>query len=163
MTARSAFSKHPGWHAPEHILALVRTYADKFVLLAEDGAHYCGKFLPSPRVPLPNTISPSPFEHPTSVSSCSCSLFQPIHPGPESFHTTPFYEVAARHFEDFVAKRATLETLRVFDMGPDVLVILMHDACLLDVLEFFPKADLAGWEMNPSRKDAGDFGMISAK
>ena len=104
-------------HAPEHILALARTYADKFVLLAEDGAHHCGKFRPSPLVPLPDTISPSPFKHPTSVSSCSCSLFQPIHPNPESFHTTPFYEVAARHSEDPVAKRATLETLRVFDMA----------------------------------------------
>ena len=133
----------PG-HAPEHILAIALTYADKFVLLAEDGAHHCGKFRPSPLVPLPNTISPSPFEHPTSVSSCSCSLFQPIHPGPESFRTTPFYEVAARHFEDFVAKRATLETLRVFDMGPDVLVFLMHDACLLDVLEFFPRQTWRG-------------------
>ena len=45
--------------------------------------------------------------------------------------------------------------------GPDVLVILMHDARLLDMLEFFPKADLAGWEMNPSRKDIGRWRFLS--
>ncbi|KAF8257830.1 beta-lactamase-like protein [Lactarius quietus] len=150
----------PG-HTADHIMALARTSADKFVLLSGDGAHHCGEFRPSPVTPLPETISPSPFEHPTSASSCPCSLFQPIHPNPESFRTTPFYEAAAHQIDDPVAKRATLDAVRAFDTSPDVLVILTHDASLLDVLEFFPKADLTGWEKQPSRKDIGRWRFLN--
>ena len=35
----------PG-HTEDHIMALARTSADKFVLLAGDGAHHCGAFRP---------------------------------------------------------------------------------------------------------------------
>ena len=150
----------PG-HTADHIMALARTSADKFVLLAGDGAHHCGEFRPSLLTPLPDTISPSPFEDSTSASSCPCSLFQSIHPSPESFRTTPFYEAAAHQVEDPVAKRATLDALRTFDRSPDVLIILTHDASLLDVLEFFPKADLTGWEKQPSRKDVGQWRFLS--
>ncbi|KAH9013498.1 hypothetical protein EDB85DRAFT_956185 [Lactarius pseudohatsudake] len=144
----------PG-HTANHIMALARTSADKFVLLAGDGAHHCGEIRPTPLTPLPDTISPAPFEPPMSSSSCPCSLFQSIHPSPESFRTTPFYEVAAHHIDDPVARRATLDAVKAFDTSPDVLVVLTHDASLLDVLEFFPKAGLAGWENQPSRKDMG--------
>ena len=63
-------------------------------------------------------------------------------------------------------RRSCRETRHVRDAqgvrhGPDVLVILTHDACLLDVLEFFHKADLAGWEMNPSRKDIGRWRFLN--
>ena len=150
----------PG-HTADHIMALARTSADKFVLLAGDGAHHCGEFRPSLLTPLPDTISPSPFEDSTSASSCPCSLFQSIHPSPESFRTTPFYEAAAHQVEDPVAKRATLYALRTFDRSPDVLIILTHDASLLDVLEFFPKADLTGWEKQPSRKDVGQWRFLN--
>ena len=150
----------PG-HTADHIMALARTSADKFVLLAGDGAHHCGEFRPSLLTPLPDAISPSPFEDSTSASSCPCSLFQSIHPSPESFRTTPFYEAAAHQVEDPVAKRATLDALRTFDRSPDVLIILTHDASLLDVLEFFPKADLTGWEKQPSRKDVGQWRFLS--
>ncbi|KAI9451978.1 hypothetical protein BJY52DRAFT_1295304 [Lactarius psammicola] len=150
----------PG-HTADHIMALGRTSADKFVLLAGDGAHHCGEFRPTPLTPLPDTISPSPLEPPTSASSCPCSLFQPIHPSPESFRTTPFYEVAAHQIDDPVARRTTLDALKAFDTSPDVLVILTHDASLLDVLGFFPKADLTGWEKQPSRKDIGRWRFLS--
>ncbi|KAH8977398.1 hypothetical protein EDB86DRAFT_3055543 [Lactarius hatsudake] len=143
----------PG-HTANHIMALARTSADKFVLLAGGTAHHGGEIRPTTLTPLPDTISPSPFEPPTSASSCPSSLFQSIHPSPESFRTTPFYEVAAHHIDDPVARRATLDAVMAFDASPDVLVILSHDASLLEVLEFFPK-DLAGWEKQPSRKDIG--------
>ncbi|KAH9069327.1 beta-lactamase-like protein [Lactarius deliciosus] len=150
----------PG-HTADHIMALARTSADKFVLLAGDGAHHCGEIRPTPLTPLPDTISPSPFEPPTSASSCPCSLFQSIHPSPESFRTTPFYEVAAHHIDDPVARRATLNAIKAFDASPDVLVVLTHDASLIDVLDFFPKADLAGWEKQPSRKDMGRWRFLN--
>jgi hypothetical protein len=150
----------PG-HTPDHIMALARTSADKFVLLAGDGAHHCGEFRPTPLMPLPETISPSPFRHPTSASVCACSLFERIHPRPESFRTTPFYEAAKPMIEDPVAYRATLDALKMFDASPDVLVILAHDASLLDVLDFFPNADLNGWEKRPSRKDIGQWRFLN--
>jgi len=150
----------PG-HTADHIMALARTSSDKFVLLAGDGAHHCGEFRPTLVTPLPDTISPSPLEPPTSASSCTCSLFQPIHPTPESFRTTPFYEVSSHQVEDPVAKRVTLDAITAFDASPDVLVILTHDASLLDVLEFFPKADLTGWEKLPSRKDIGQWRFLN--
>ena len=145
----------------DHIMALARTSADKFVLLAGESAHHGGEFRPSSLTPLPDTISPSPFEHPTSASSCPCSLFQPIHPSPESFRTTPFYETIAHQISDPVANRTTLDALTAFDASPDVLIILTHDASLLDVLEFFPKADLVGWEKPPSKKDIGRWRFLN--
>jgi len=142
----------PG-HTADHIMALARTSADKFVLLGGDCAHHCGMFRPSPLTPLPDTISPSPFEDPMSASVCPCSLFERAHPTPESFRTTPFYEPVAPMAVDPVAHRNTLDALKILDASPDVFVILAHDASLLDVVEFFPTADLAGWEKRPSKKD----------
>ena len=151
----------PG-HTTDHIMALARTFADKFVLLAGDGAHHCGEFRPTPLAPLPDTISPSPLEPPTSSAPiCPCSLFERIHPSPGSFRTTPFYEAVAMMVEDPVAHRTTLDALKAFDASPDVLVVLVNDASLLDVLEFFPKADLNGWENGPSRKDIGQWRFLN--
>ncbi|KAI9451982.1 hypothetical protein BJY52DRAFT_1295317 [Lactarius psammicola] len=144
----------------DNIIGLARTSANEFVLLAGDGAHHCGEFRPTPLTPLPDTISPSPLEPPTSASSCPCSLFQKIHPNPEPLRTTPFYEVATHQIDDPVARRATL-ALKAFDTSPDVLVILTHDASLLDVLGFFPKVDLTGWEKQPSSKDIGRWRFLS--
>ena len=45
-----------------------------------------------------------------------------------------------------MAYRATLEALEALDACPDVFVIIAHDSSLLDVLEFYPKAGLTGWE-----------------
>ncbi|KAF8267290.1 beta-lactamase-like protein [Lactarius quietus] len=150
----------PG-HTADHIMALARTSADKFVLLAGDDAHHCGEFRPSPLTPLPDSISPSPFEHPTSASVCPCSLFERIHPSPESFRTAPFYEAAAPLVDDPVAHRTTIEAIKMLDASPDVFVIIAHDASLLDVLGFFPTADLAGWEMRPSKKDVSQWRFLN--
>jgi hypothetical protein len=47
---------------------------------------------------------------------------------------------------DPVASQATLGALKSFDASPDVFVIIAHDSSLLDILEFYPKAELTGWE-----------------
>ncbi|KAH9015395.1 hypothetical protein EDB85DRAFT_2295631 [Lactarius pseudohatsudake] len=141
-------------------MALARTSADKFVLLAAAGTQHCSEIRPTPLTPLPDTLSPSPFKPPTSASSCPCSLFQSIHPSPESFCTTPFYQAPANDIDDPVTRRVALDAVKVFDTSQDVLVILTHDASLLEVLEFFPK-DLAGWEKQPSRKDIGRWRFLN--
>jgi len=142
-------------HTNDHVMALARTAEEKFILLGGDAAHHCGEFRPTPLLPLPESISPSPFESLKSLSSCPCSIFEPIHPlaDPKSaFGTTPFYEPAPPMVEDAVASRATLEALEALDACPNVFVIIAHDSSLLDVLEFYPKAELTGWdggERNP--------------
>jgi len=143
----------PG-HTDDHVMALARTAEEKFILFGGDTAHHCGEFRPTPLVPLPESISPSPFEPPKSHSFCPCSIFEPIHPlaDPKSaFRTTPFYEPAPPMITDAVASRATLEALKAFDACPDVFVVIAHDTSLLDVLEFYPKAELAGWEEGGER------------
>ena len=40
----------------------------------------------------------------------------------------------------------TVSKMQLFDASPDVLVIIAHDASLLDVLPFYPKGELTGWE-----------------
>jgi len=40
----------------------------------------------------------------------------------------------------------TVSKMQLFDGSPDVLVIIAHDANLLDVLPFYPKGELTGWE-----------------
>ena len=41
----------------------------------------------------------------------------------------------------------TLEQLKAFDGRDDVLIIIAHDATLLDTLEFFPK-NVNNWRVN---------------
>jgi hypothetical protein len=63
---------------------------------------------------------------------------------------------------DTVASHATLEALKVFDASPDVFVIITHDSSLLDILEFYPNAELTGWEEGGqcSAKEIGKWGFL---
>jgi hypothetical protein len=36
--------------------------------------------------------------------------------------------------------------MQLFDVSPDDLVVIAHDASLLDVLPFYPEGELTGWE-----------------
>jgi hypothetical protein len=148
----------PG-HTADHVMALARTAEEKFILLGGDTAHHCGEFRPTPLLPLPESIFPSPFGPPTgqSLSPCPGSIFEPVHRSaadPESdFRTTPFYEAAPAMHTDAVASRVTLEALKMLDASPDVLVVIAHDPSLLDILEFSPdlKAELTGWQEGGER------------
>ena len=68
----------PG-HTNNHVMALARMAEEKFVLFGGDTAR---EFRPTPLLPLPESILPSPFESPKSPappSSCLCSIFEPIY------------------------------------------------------------------------------------
>ncbi|KAH8978028.1 hypothetical protein EDB86DRAFT_3155743 [Lactarius hatsudake] len=114
----------PG-HAPEHLMALARTSADKFVLLACDAAEHVGVFRPSPLRPLPDTLSP---------------------PFAGSSRTTPFYEPTKFTMPDPAAGRATLAALQAFDASAHVFVVLAHEPLFRDSGALFPVANLARWE-----------------
>jgi hypothetical protein len=53
----------------------------------------------------------------------------------------------------------TLSRMQPFDASPDVLVIIAHDASLLDVLPFYPEGKLTGWEETGVR-DFGTWGFL---
>ena len=82
----------PG-HAPEYIMVLAHTSADKFVLLAGDIASHPGVIRPSPLRLLPESI-------PWSNSSS---------------RTKPFFELTSYIIPDPVAGRTTLDALQTFD------------------------------------------------
>ncbi|KAG8630139.1 hypothetical protein KVT40_001758 [Elsinoe batatas] len=55
-----------------------------------------------------------------------------------------FYDLAPLLQEDLAQAEETLEKMRAFDARDDVLVVLAHDASLLDVVDVFPKM-ANGW------------------
>ncbi|KAI0265701.1 metallo-beta-lactamase superfamily protein [Gloeopeniophorella convolvens] len=141
-------------HTTNHVMALARTASGKFLLLGGDAAHHAGEFRPTPLVPLPESIAPSPFDAPCGSARAVCpgAIFEHAHIAARAsgadFHTTPFYEAATPQMvEDTVAHEATLQALKEFDASPDVLTIIAHDQSLLDVLGFYPGAELNGWEV----------------
>jgi len=152
----------PG-HTNDHVMALARTAEEKFILLGGDAIHHCGEFRPTPLLPLPESIFPSPFGPPTgpSLSSCPGSLFEPIHRSAadlkSDFRTTPFYEATPMMKTDAAASHFTLEAIKTLDANPDVLVVIAHDSHLFEILEFYPnlKAELTGWEEGGERNTKG--------
>lgn len=60
-----------------------------------------------------------------------------------------------------VANRTALDALKAFGVSPDALIILTHDASLLDVLKIFPKADLARWEKQRPSKDIEQWRLLN--
>jgi hypothetical protein len=82
--------------AHDHICGLARTSEDKFIFMGGDAVHHNGEFRPNQHLPLPKSITPSPFEAPTSHSFCLGTIFEPIHPSTlassGNYKTTPFYK-----------------------------------------------------------------------
>jgi hypothetical protein len=99
---------------------------------------------------LHTSCTPSPFEAPTSHSFCLRTIFEPIHPSTltssGNYKTTPFYELNLLLNVSLPDALTTVSKMQLFDMSTEVLVIIMHNASLLDVLSFYPKGELTGWE-----------------
>ena len=141
--------------AHDHICGLARTSEDKFIFMGGDIAHHCGEFRPTPQLPLPEFITPSPFEAPTLGGVCPGALFEPIHPATISFSAdyrmTPFYELSHMMNVSLPDALTAVSNMQAFDASPDVLVVIAHDAGLLDILPFYPKGELTQWEMTGNK------------
>lgn len=88
---------------------------------------------------LPQSLPTSVLSQPDSLrpSPCPCAqLLRLMHSGGNSNNT--IYELVPFLQEDPFKARETLEKLKAFDGRDDVMVVLAHDASLLDVLDFFP-------------------------
>jgi glyoxylase-like metal-dependent hydrolase (beta-lactamase superfamily II) len=103
---------------------------DKFVFLGGDICHYPGVFRPT-------THSPLDAEAQAALYACPASFFLHVHP--EKSREKPYYRMPAHCTVDEKAAKDSIQQLCAFDANEDVLVIISHDASLIENMEFFPK------------------------
>jgi hypothetical protein len=126
-------------HTANHIMALARTTEDSFVLMAGDSCHHVGQLRPSADLPLPESIPASAVKgFSPSASTCSCAQFKPLLPTSPQLHS--FYDLSHTMHEDHVQAEETVRKVKNFDASDEVLVVIAHDASLVDVLDFYPES-----------------------
>jgi glyoxylase-like metal-dependent hydrolase (beta-lactamase superfamily II) len=140
----------PG-HAVGHISALARTTADppSFLLLGGDIAHHCGEFRPSPYMPLPDMMTPSPLSH--TGRACPGKIFAAIHP--KKSREEPFFDPVRSpegwHFAADEAKES-IDKLVEADPYDDIFPVMAHDCGLAGIVDLYPKTANAwtekGWK-----------------
>jgi hypothetical protein len=139
--------------AHDHIAGLARTSEDKFLFFGGDIAHHPGEYRPTPHLPLPTEIKPSPFEGLKSASVCPGALFESIHRTKEAggdYRTTPFYGVNPNANISLDEAQVSVDKMEVFDASLDVFLIIAHDKDMMDILPFFPKT-ITGWDETDSK------------
>lgn len=160
----------PG-HAIGHMCALARTSTDPdtFIFMGGDCAHHGGEIRPTPYLPIPNSIDPSPIPRIHS-GVCPGSLFASIHRlHPEKSPAEPFLLANSNGASDVVAARDSVIKLGEFDGHDNVFTILAHDNTVLDVVGKFPHKRANDWKKKGWREKTlwrflGDFGpAIEAK
>lgn len=132
----------PG-HAIGHICGLARVSKDpnSFIFMGGDACHHGGEFRPSEYLPLPDPLSPNPFDL-KSAKPCPGAMFEDILR--DGDNKKPFYVIARPEDGSGVAYDAdeaerTIEKVMEADANDEVLVVMAHDDSLLDVVDFFPK------------------------
>ena len=141
----------PG-HTTGHLCALCRTTTDStgqstFVFLAGDLAHHGALFRPTEFCPIPDRITPAPYDPPTASSSCPGEVYASQHrcrKGPDGevkSRTTPFCVVNPCGVvdEDPALAQQSLNKIFHFDADDHVFTIYAHDHTLLDIIDFFPE------------------------
>ncbi|KAL4792057.1 metallo-beta-lactamase superfamily protein [Aspergillus venezuelensis] len=133
-------------HTHDHLSALARTSENKFIFLGGDIAHHAGEFRPTPQMPLPDEIHPSPLESDLSspkqapLSACPGSIIERAHPRKGTdYKITPFYEPSAHINTSPPEADDAVEKLQDFDATAEVFVVIAHDADLQDILPVYPK------------------------
>lgn len=120
--------------------ALARTTADTFIFLGGDTCTHAGSFRPSPYIPLPKVVEPSPFSKPPFRPGTQCSAEAIINIHPHHTRDEPFYQTFTKAPDRNLTQLVdSVEKLTSFDALDEVLVVVAHDASLLDVIDVFPK------------------------
>ncbi|KAI1199046.1 beta-lactamase-like protein [Nemania serpens] len=139
----------PG-HCIGHMCGLARVTSnpDSFILMGGDSVHHGGELRPHPWHPLPEHISPDPFNI-TSHTPCLGEIFDKLLPdGKEAPFYKPSRKPAGPHF-DVPTMLETIEKLQGADAHDNILFVPAHDPSFLNVAEFFPKTANAfvekGW------------------
>ncbi|KAL8819508.1 MAG: hypothetical protein Q9223_002072 [Gallowayella weberi] len=124
------------------------------MFMGGDCAHHAGEFRPSPSLPLPSTIDPSPLPnlHP---KICPGSLFIPIHrlyspsarnKATDTPATEPFLQPSEGGAHDLTQCRDSVRKMSAFDGKENVLVMIAHDGHMLDVITCFPEGKANEWK-----------------
>lgn len=130
----------PG-HAVGHLCALARVGTgeqgqsdqDNFIFMGGDACHHGGEFRPTEYLPLPKILDPSPFTGKV-LSVCPGAWLQDIHHEKKS--NVPYYHVKKGFSYNDDECQRTIVKVTEFDAADNVLVIIAHDASLLE--EGFP-------------------------
>jgi glyoxylase-like metal-dependent hydrolase (beta-lactamase superfamily II) len=143
------FLDSPG-HCRGHVCGLARVTSspDSFVLMGGDAIHHGGELRPHQWHPLPESISPNPFDvgfyltaSPTA-SPCPGEVFANLLAEVGGSKTSPFYRPstgpASVHF-DVAQAVDTIKRLQEADAHNNILIVAAHDASMLHVVDFFPK------------------------
>jgi hypothetical protein len=135
----------PG-HTTGHLAALARIslasnlstkhQRDKFVFLGGDICHYPGVFRPT-------KLSPLDAEVQAASHGCPATFLLDVHP--ERSCEKPYYNMPAHCTVNEEAAEDSIRKLCEFDANEDVLIIIGHDASLIEKIEFFPKS-INAWE-----------------
>lgn len=131
----------PG-HTEHHICALCRTTEKSWVLLGGDACHNVAQLRPNRLRPLPDSVPASILGKTPPLEQCSCAYMSYL---VQRDKGGPFYGLAPGTQEDLKKAEDTVEKLKAFDGRDDVMIIIAHDATLLDVLEHFPR-DINAWK-----------------
>lgn len=146
----------PG-HTVGHIAALARVTTastssgecdkDTFVLIGGDICHYPGVFRPTKSLPLDTEVQ-------ATLHACPVSLFLDVHP--EKSHDRPYYNMPVEATVDKESADLSIQRLSAFDANADVMVIIGHDASLVDKLQFFPKT-INAWKQEKLKNYRWEF------
>ena len=133
--------KAPG-HTEHHICALCRTTEESWCLLGGDACHTIAQLRPNRFRPLPDSVPACILGRTPPPERCSCAHISRL-----VQRTTggSCYDLAPRMQEDQEKAEETVERLKAFDGRDDVMIVIAHDATLLDVLDFFPQ-DVNDWK-----------------
>ena len=145
----------PG-HAVGHLSGLARTTASPdatFMFLGGDCAHHGGEFRPTPYLPIPESLSPSPIPG-TCSGVCPGALFAHVHrlhPSPSS-STEPFLLASESAAHDIREARDSITKMGDFDAQENILTMIAHDNTMVDVVGTFPDMKANDWESKGWRK-----------
>ena len=131
----------PG-HTASHLCALCRTTEDSWLLLGGDACHSISQLRPNRFRPLPDSVPASALGRPPSRQGCSCAHMSRL---AQHDKEGSFYGLAPGMQEDLAKAEETISKLKAFDGRDDVMIIIAHDASLLNVLDYFPQ-DVGDWK-----------------
>ena len=129
----------PG-HCVGHMCGLARVTSspDSFILLGGDAVHHGGELRPHRWHPLPDSISPNPFEI-GSHAPCPGEIFHKLLlDGKEA----PFYKPSTKpwsYHADVPTMFETIKNLQDVDAHENIFIVAAHDAGIQKTVDLFPK------------------------
>lgn len=161
----------PG-HTIGHVNALARANVNppEYVHMCGDSAHHCGEIRPTPHLPLPEHITPSPLSH-IHPGTCPGGIFNPVlRKGSREEHVLELKDPGKGSYKhrkfaliyDEEKLKETVREVEGFDASEEVFTVLAHDWTLKGSVEEWPGC-LNGWRGKGWREEVrwrflGDWG-----